>query len=130
MDYSMFAKTSRLNHTVGLIGATGKLVIGTAAMDGLVDPDVGVLVEVPFANPAFTVTDDVMATANLPRTIEASATGIAARVEIRSVDDQVIINNFVLGLPGDEATAEVIINAYEISAGQTVQITVGTITHG
>jgi hypothetical protein len=128
MEYSMFAKNSRLTHTVGLIGTTGKLVIGTVDMDGLTDPDVGVLAEVPFANPAFTVADGVMSAANLPRTTEAIATGVAAKVEIRSGTDQVILKNFTLGVPGD--VAEVIINAYEISTGQTVQITIASITHG
>jgi hypothetical protein len=128
MDYSMFAKNSRLTHTVGLIGAAGKLVIGTVDMDGLVDADNGVLVEVPLANPPFTVADGVMSVASLPRTTEAIATGVAAKVEIRAGDDTVIMNNWTLGVPGD--VAEVIINAFEISTGQTVQITIGSVTHG
>ena len=128
MDYTMFAKNSRLTHTVGLIGAAGKMVIGTAGMDGLTDPDIGVLAEIPLANPPFTVADGVMTAGTLPRTTEALATGVAANVEIRAGDDTVILNNFTLGIPGD--VAEVIINAYEISTGQTVQITIGSITHG
>jgi hypothetical protein len=129
MDYTLFAKNSRLTHTVGLIGTAGKMVIGTAAMDGLTDPDTGVLVEVPLANPAFLVADGAMDVNSLPRTTTATGTGIAAKVEIRAGDDTVIMNNFDLGVTGDP-DAEVIINALEISTGQTVQITIGTINHG
>ena len=129
MDYTLFAKNSRLTHTVGLIGATGKMVIGTSAMDGEVDPDAGVLVEVPFSNPSFLVAGGAMDVNDLPRTITATGTGVAAKVEIRAGDDQVIMNNFALGITGDP-DAEVIINALEISTGQTVQITLGTINHG
>lgn len=124
INYSTAVKNARMNTTVGLIGASGTLVIGTSALTGAT----GVLAKVPFANPAFTVAGGVMTVATLPRTVAASGTGTAAKVEIRDGSDTVIASGLTIGLAG--SGADVIINAMAISTGQTVQVTLGTITHG
>lgn len=125
VNYTTAVKNARLQTTVDLIGATGKLVIGTAALAG---GATGVLAEVPFDNPSFTVDAGAMEVNNPPRTVLAAATGVAAKVEIRSGDGTIIADGLTIGLPA--SGADVIINALEISAGQTVQVTIGTITHG
>lgn len=124
LNYSTAVKNARLQTTVDLIGTAGKLVIGTDALAGAV----GVLAEVPFSNPAFNVADGAMSVNSLPRTTDAVGTGVAAKVEFRDNAGTVIADGLTIGLP--ESGAEVILNALEISTGQTVQITIGTITHG
>lgn len=123
-NYSETVKNARLAAVVAAIGASGKLVIGDSTLSGAT----GVLAEVPFANPAFNVSAGAMTTNALPRTVDAAATGVANKVEIRDGSDTVIVDGMTIGLPG--SGMDVIINALEMSAGQTVQITVGTITHG
>ena len=125
VNYTTAVKNARLAATVALIGATGDLVIGTAALAGGAG---GILARIPFDNPSFNVAGGVMTANNLPRTFIAAATGVAAKVEIRDSANVVIANGLAIGVTG--SGADVIINALEISAGQTVQITVGTITHG
>ena len=124
LNYTNAVKDARMMATVGLIGSAGQLVIGTSALSGAT----GVLVRVPFDDPAFTVSNGVMTISNPPRTVIAVGTGIAGKVEIRDGSDTVIASGLTVGLPA--SGAEVIINALEISTGQTVQVTVGTITHG
>lgn len=122
--YSTAAKNARMAAVVGLIGAGGTLTIGTSALAGAT----GVLAQVPLANPAFTVAGGVMTVGAVPRTVEAVGTGVADKVEVRASNGTVIISGLTVGLPG--SGAEVIINALEVSTGQTIQVTVGTITHG
>lgn len=129
MDYTTPIKNGRMAYTNTQIGATGYLAVGTDTMDGLTDPDAGVLVRVPFSNPAFTIAAGVMSANALPLSTEAEGTGIAAKAEIRAGDDTVIANNMDVGLITDP-DVDVHINALEVSTGQLVQITIGNITHG
>lgn len=122
--YSTAAKNARMNAVVGLIGASGTVTIGSSALAGAT----GVLAEVPLDNPSFTVANGVMTVAGVPRTVDAVGTGVADKVEIRDGSGTTIISGLTIGLPG--SGAEVIINALEISTGQTVQVMIGTITHG
>ncbi len=124
LNYSVTVKNARLSAVVTALGATGKLVIGTSALAGAA----GVLVEVPFANPAFNVSAGAMTTNSLPRTTVATGTGVANKVELRDGAGTVVADGLTIGLTG--SGADVIINALEISTGQDVQVTVGTITHG
>lgn len=126
--YTDELKNIRLQAVVDRIGAGGQLVLGTSDLDATVDPLVGVLARVPFDTPAFIVANAAMTANNVPRTVFAEATGIAAKVEIRDASDVLIFDGLTLGTIG--SGAEVIINALEISTGQTVQITLGTINHG
>lgn len=124
LNYSTAVKNARLAATVAEIGATGQLVIGTSALAGAT----GVLARVPFDNPSFNVSAGAMTVNNPPRTVLAIDTGIADKVEIRDGSDVVIADGLTIGTTG--SGADVIINATNISTGQTVQITIGTITHG
>lgn len=122
LNYSNAVKDARLGAVVTAIGSAGELVIGTSALSG----STGVLVRIPFDNPAFNVSNGVMSANNLPLTTTATGTGTAAKAEIRDGLDTVIASGMTVGTSG----TDVIINAVEISAGQTVQVTVGDITHG
>jgi hypothetical protein len=120
--YSEAVKNSRLQAVVDAIGAAGVLVIGTSALSGAT----GVLVSIPLATASFTVASGAMSLTDLPRTATASATGIAAKAEIRTSGGTVVMSGLTVGISG----TDVIINSTAISSGQTVQATVGTITHG
>lgn len=122
LNYSTAVKNARLQAVVDAIGAAGELVIGTAALAGT---GTGVLARVPFANPSFTVAGGVMTAGALPRTITAIAAGTAAKAEFRHTDGTVVVSGLTVGT----AATDIIINATAVSVGQTVQLTVGTITH-
>lgn len=124
LNYSTAVKNARMATTVAEIGSGGQLVIGDNTLNGAV----GVLARVPFDDPAFTVAGGVMTVNNPPRTVNAEGTGVASKVEIRTAANVVIADGLTIGLPA--SGEDVIINALEISTGQTVQITIGSITHG
>ena len=126
INYSTTVKNARLQAVVTALGATGKLVIGTDALAGAS----GILVSVPFSNPAFNVSAGAMTVNALPRTTVASATGIAAKVELRDGAGTTVVSGLTIGTPDTVPLPDVIINALEISSGQDVQITVATITQG
>lgn len=121
LNYSTAVKNARLQAVVDALGSGALLVIGTSALSGAT----GVLASVPFASPAFTVAGGVMTAASLPRTITATAAGTAAKAELRTSGGTVIASGLTVGTSG----TDVIINATSISVGQTVQVTVGAITH-
>lgn len=124
VNYSLEAKNARLQAVLTLLGANAVMVIGTSALAG---GSTGVLATVPLANPGFTIAGGVMTLAGTPRTVDASDTGTAAKVEFRKADDTVVISGFTVGATG--SGAEVILNALAISAGQVVQVLSGAITH-
>lgn len=120
--YSTIVKNARLQTVVDAIGTGGFLVIGTSGLAGAT----GVLASIPLDTPAFTIAAGVMTVANLPRTVNASATGVAAKAELRDSTGVVVCSGLTVGTTG----TNIIINATSISVGQTVQVTAGTITHG
>lgn len=122
LNYSLAVKNARLQAVVDALGPAGVLVIGTSALAGGAG---GILASVPFANPAFNVSGGAMTVNSPPRTVAASGTGIAAKAEFRHSDGTVVASGLTVGTTG----TDVIINATSMSAGQTVQVTVGTITH-
>lgn len=126
MDYTTTAKTTRLNATVTQLGAAAEMVIGTVdiALGGVEE-----LVVIPLNNPSFIVTLDEMEVNGLPIDTVAINTGTAALALIRTGGGTVIMENMPVGLLGTPGI-DVIVNALEISTGQTVQVTIGVITHG
>lgn len=121
--YSTTVKNARLQAVVDALGEAGTIVIGTAALAG----GTGRLALVPMDDTSFTITNGVMTLNNVPRTVVAIATGIAAKAEFRASDGTTVV---VSGLTVGTSEADIIINATAISTGQTVQVTAGTITHG
>lgn len=120
--YSTPVKNTRLQAVVTAIGNDGVLVIGTSALAGAV----GVLVTVPLANPPATVAGGVLTLASAPRTATATGTGVAAFADIRTSAGVVVCSGLTVGTVG----TDIIMNAVEVSSGQTVQVSAGTITHG
>lgn len=120
--YSTAVKNTRLQAVVTAIGADGLLVIGTAALNGAT----GRLVTLTLAPVAGTVSGGVLTLSGVPRSADATATGIAALAELRTSAGTVVCSGLTVGTSG----TDIILNAAEISAGQLVQVTAGTITHG
>jgi hypothetical protein len=120
--YSNTVKNARLQEVIDAIGSGGFLVIGTSALSGAT----GVLASVPLANPAFTLGTATMTLTSVPRTVNASGTGTAAKAELRTAGGVVVASGLTVGTSG----TDIIINALAISTGQTVQVTAGTINHG
>jgi len=106
---------------VTLLGTAGTLTIGTSALSGAT----GVLAAVPLANPAGSVAGAGVLTISVPRSVVASGSGTAAKAELRD-SSGVVVASLSVGTSG----TDVIINSTSITSGQTVQLTLGTITHG
>jgi hypothetical protein len=102
-------------------GSVGSLVIGTAALSGAT----GVLATIPLQNPAFTISGDVATLAGVPLSAAASASGTAAKAEIRNNAGTAIVSNLSVGTSGSDVT----VNTTTVTSGQTVTVTAGTITH-
>jgi hypothetical protein len=123
--YAAALKTSRMNAVEAALDAgpaAATLVIGTSALSGAT----GVLATITLADPAGTVSGAVLTFAGMPKSAVASASGTAAKAELRDSTGAVVASGLTVGTSG----ADIIINSTAISAGQTVQINSGTITHG
>jgi hypothetical protein len=100
-------------------GSAGSLVIGTSALSGAT----GVLATVTLPNPASSVSGDVLTLLGVP--LSASASGTAAKAELRNNAGGVIAGNLSVGT----SASDVIVNTTTVTSGQTVTVTAGTITH-
>ena len=103
-------------------GSAGSLVIGTSALSG----STGVLATITLQNPAFTEASQVLTLAGVPLSATASASGTAAKAEIRNNAGTVIVSGLSVGTSGSDIN----LNSTTVTNGQTVTITSGTITHG
>lgn len=116
VTYSTAAKTARLNAVIAQIDAgagPGTLEIGTAGM-------ASVLAVLTLADPCGTVAGDVLTFDFDP---DISDTSAAAR--IKDSNGTVIISGLTVGT----SAADIILDSVSITAGQTVTLTSGTITH-
>jgi hypothetical protein len=102
-------------------GSAGSLVIGTSALSGAT----GVLATIALPNPAATTSGDVLTLAGVPLSATASASGTAAKAEIRNNAGTVVAGNLTVGTSGSDVT----VNTTTVTSGQTVTVTAGTITH-
>lgn len=131
--YTSSLRTNRLNLVVNALGtataptisttgtAAGTLVIGTSSLSGAT----GVLATVNLSTTPATVSGDVLTISGVPLSTTASATGTAAKAELRNNAGTVIVSGLTVGTSG----TDVIISNTAITSGQTVQVTSGTITH-
>lgn len=121
--YPTALKTTRMQAVRDAIDAgagPGKLEIGTAAM-------ALVLATVTLADPASSVAGAVLTLLGVPLSdTSADATGTAAAARIRDSDNNDVVTGLTVGLAG----ANIIVDDIEFTAGQTITITAGTITHG
>lgn len=131
--YPASLRTNRLNLVLNALGtataptipttgtAAAHLVIGTSALSG----STGVLATITLNTTPGTVSGDTLTLSGMPISATASATGTAAKAELRNNAGTVIVSGLTVGTSG----TDVIISSTSISTGQTVQITSGTITH-
>ena len=121
--YAAALRTARMNEVNDAINAgsgAGKLKIGTAAM-------ASTLATLTLADPAGTVSGDVLTLDFDPDISDTSAdnSGTAAAATITDSDDNVIVSGLTVGTSG----TNIVLDSTSITAGQTVTITSGTITH-
>ena len=121
--YAAALRTARMNEVNDAINAgsgAGKLKIGTTGM-GLV------LATLTLADPAGSVSGDVLTLDFDPDISDTSAdnTGTAAAATITDSDDNVIVSGLTVGTSG----TNIVLDSVSITAGQTVTITAGTLTH-
>lgn len=131
--YRSGLRTNRLNLVVNELGSAsaptitttgasaGSLVIGTSSLSGAT----GVLATIPLSTTPATVSGDVLTLSGTPLSATASATGTAAKAELRNNAGTVIVSGLTVGTSG----TDIIISNTAITSGQTVQVTSGTITH-
>jgi hypothetical protein len=121
--YSAATKTARMNAVVSQIGTSGKLKLRTAA-------DV-LLATFTLAATAGTVSGDTLTfsdanggTAGILNTTGVAA-GVAAKAEITTSADVVVINGLTVGT----SAADLIVDNTNIANGQGVTITSASIQH-
>lgn len=131
--YASSLRTNRLNLVVNALGtatsptisttgtAAGTLVIGTSSLSGAT----GVLATINLSTTPATVSGDVLTIAGVPLSATASASGTAAKAELRDNAGTVIVSGLTVGTSASDIT----ISNTSITSGQTVQVTSGTITH-
>lgn len=133
VNYSASTKTARLNTTRDILKsqtpatASGSasdplLVVGTSGLSG----STGVLATLPLPNAGVTVSADVLNLTAGPVSANATGTGTASLAELRTSGGTVVVSGLTVGTSG----TDVVLGAIAISAGQTVTITSGTVTHG
>jgi len=123
--YSTTVKNTRLQAVIDALDAAASfavLVIGTSALSGAT----GVLATVTLPKPSATKSGGILTLAGTPLLTTASASGTAAKAELRDSIGTVIASGLTVGTSG----ADIIINAVAISSGQSVQLNSGAITHG
>lgn len=123
VTYSSATKQARLEAVIAKIDAgagAGKLKIGTAGM-------ASTLATLTLADPCGSASGDTLTFDFDPDISDTSAdnTGTAAAAIITDSDDNTIISGLTVGL----AATDIILDSTSITAGQTVTITTGTITH-
>lgn len=132
VTYSTALKSNRMQLVADLIAGktvasstgtatAGSLVVGTSSLSGAT----GVLATFTLGTTPGTVSSGVLTISGTPLTATASATGTAAKAEFRDNSGNVIVSGLTVGTSG----ADIIINATAISAGQTVTLSSGSITH-
>jgi hypothetical protein len=98
----------------------GELVIGTSALSGAT----GVLATITLQKPSFSIASGVATLLGVPLSATASATGTAAKAELRDSSGATIISGLTVGT----SASDINLNSTAISSGQTVTVTSGTIT--
>lgn len=123
VTYSTAAKTARMNAVITQIDAgagAGTLEIGTTGM-------ASVLAILTLADPCGTAASGVLTFDFDPDISDtsANASGTAAEARIKDSDGTVIISGLTVSTSG----ADINLDSVSITAGQTVTLTTGTITH-
>jgi hypothetical protein len=131
--YSTTLKSDRMQLVADLIAGltvasstgtatAGSLVIGTSSLSGAT----GVLVTISLSTTPGTVSSGVLTLSGTPLSASASATGTAAKAELRNNSGTTIVSGLTVGT----SATDIILGTTSITSGGTVTITSGTITHG
>lgn len=119
--YAAALRTARMDEVVTAIdvGSNGKLKIR--------DGSNVVLATLTLADPCGTVSGDVLTFDFDPDISDTSAdaSGTAANAVITDSDDNIIVSGLTVGTSG----TNIVLDSTSITAGQTVTITAGSITH-
>jgi len=123
VNYNGATQTARMNATLGIIdnhASPATLEIGTAGM-------AAVLVVITLGDPSFSVggTPAVLTMSGAPKSGTATGTGTAALARIKDGGGVAIVSGLTVGTSGQDIN----LNSASITAGQTVTISSGTITH-
>ena len=123
VNYDGATQTSRMNATLTRIdnhASPATLEICTAAY-------AAVLVVITLSDPSFSVsgTPAVLTMLGVPKSGTAGAAGAAAIARVKDGGGTAIISGLTVGTSG----ADINLNSITISAGQTVTVSAGTITH-
>jgi hypothetical protein len=130
--YSTVAATARL--TAALIATSqaagvsvdgrssfGTLVIGTSGLSGAT----GVLATIVLQKPSFSIVGKVATLLGVTLSVLASGSGTAALAELRDSDGNTVVSGLTVGT----SATDIVITSTSITAGETVSITAGTVTH-
>lgn len=118
--YSAALKTARMQAVVTDAGSTAVLEIGTSGMGT-------VLATIPLNNPIGTVSSGVLTLSVPVFDSSADATGTAASARIRKASGGADV---VTGLTVGASGTDIVIDNTSVAAGQRVEITAMTLTHG
>lgn len=123
VTYSTATKQARLNAVIAAIdagAAAGTMEIGTAAM-------ASVLATITLADPSGSASGGTLTFDFSPAVSDTSAdnSGTAAAARIKDSDGNIIISGLTVGTSG----TDIVLDSVSITAGQTVTLTAGTITH-
>lgn len=120
--YRASLKTTRMNDVKTDIdsgGAAGTIEIGTSGMGT-------VLAVLPLSYPCGTVSGDTLTFSAITADSSADATGTAAEARIKNSGGTVIVSGLTVGTSG----ANINLNTTSITAGGSVSLSSGTLTHG
>lgn len=130
VNYSATLKTNRMQLVADLIaGKTAAASTGSATAGTIVIQDAGSVVLATIALPTtpFTVSGAVATLQGVPLSdSSADASGTATKAEIRNNAAAAIVTGLTVGV----SSSDINLTSTSITAGQTVTITSGTITHG
>jgi hypothetical protein len=121
VSYAASLKSTRMNAVINAIdihASPATIEIGTAGMTVL-------LGSIVLGDPSFTESGGVITMNGVPRSGTATQTGTAAAARIRMGGGADVVTGLTVGTSG----ADINLNSVSITAGQTITITSGTITH-
>jgi hypothetical protein len=125
IEYSDLVAEARLLVVLAAIdggGGAGKLVIGTSALSGAT----GVLVTIPLDSPSGTVAGRTLTFAGTPIDASATASGVAAKAEVRDNADVVIASGLTVGVSG--GGSDITMDATGLVTGRPVRLVSASIT--
>jgi hypothetical protein len=120
--YATAVRTARMNDVLTALNqgaGPGKLKIGTTAMGSI-------LATLILVDPAGSVSGDILTLDFDPDISDvADNSGTAAAATLTDSDDNIIVSGLTVGTSG----TNIVLDSTSITAGQTVTITAGTLTH-